>query len=246
MSNDVDYRLYYWPGIQGRGEFVRLVLEDTGAAYVDVARLSEDQGGGAAAIVALLQDVSTSPYAPPILQHGELFISQTACVCRYLAERHRLAPSSEDDRFGADALALTIADFVDEIHDTHHPIAGALYYEEQKQEASRRSGFFLEQRLPKYLGYFERVLSANEASDGRWLIGGDCTYPDLALFQVIAGLTYAFPNAMRGQEKDAPHVMALHHRVADRPRIAAYLASERRIAFNEHGIFRHYPELDGA
>lgn len=247
MSNDdTSYRLYYWPGIQGRGEFVRLVLEDARASYVDVARLPEGEGGGAAAIVDALQrtDIGTPTYAPPILQDGELFIAQTATICRYVAERHGLAPEAADDRLRADALQLTIADFVDEIHDTHHPIAGALYYEEQKPEAARRTSVFLEQRLPKYLGYFERVLAQNAASGGRWLIGSDCTYVDLSLFQVIAGLEYAFPNAMRALESEHSRVIELHARVADRPNVAAYLASDRRIPFNEHGIFRHYAELD--
>ena len=36
------YELYYWPSIQGRGEFIRLTLEEAGADYVDVARKSDD------------------------------------------------------------------------------------------------------------------------------------------------------------------------------------------------------------
>ena len=247
MSNDdTSYRLYYWPGIQGRGEFVRLVLEDARASYVDVARLPEGEGGGAAAIVDALQrtDIGTPTYAPPILQDGELFMAQTATICRYVAQRHGLTTDAVEDRFRVDALQLTIADFADEVHDTHHPIAGALYYEEQKPEAARRTSVFLEQRLPKYLGYFERVLAQNAASGGRWLIGSDCTYVDLSLFQVIAGLEYAFPNAMRALESEHSRVIELHARAADRPNIAAYLASDRRIPFNEHGIFRHYAELD--
>lgn len=245
-DDDTSYRLYYWPGIQGRGEFVRLVLEGAGASYVDVARLPEGEGGGAAAIVDVLQrnDIGTPTYAPPILQEGKLFIAQTATICRYVAERHGLAPEAADDRLRADALQLTIADFVDEIHDTHHPIAGALYYEEQKPEAARRTAVFLDQRLSKYLGYFERVLAQNAASEARWLVGVDCTCVDLSLFQVIAGLEYAFPNAMRARKSEQSRVIELHARVADRPNIAAYLASDRRIPFNEHGIFRHYPELD--
>ena len=40
------YELHYWPRIQGRGEFVRLALEQAGAEYVDVARGPKSSGGG--------------------------------------------------------------------------------------------------------------------------------------------------------------------------------------------------------
>ena len=244
---DAEYRLYYWPDIQGRGEFVRLVLEDAGASYVDVARLPEDEGGGVPALMACLDrdDVGTPNLAPPILQQGDLYISQTAAICAYLGERHGLAPDG-DARWQALHLQLTIADFVVEIHDTHHPIAGSLYYEEQEAEAQRRTSAFREERLPRFLGYFERVLSLNRAGDGRWLVGADCSYADLSLFQVMTGVEYAFPNALAALREDYPHLFALCDRVRKRPNIAAYLASERRIAFNELGIFRHYPELDAA
>ena len=247
MANESSsYRLYYWPGIQGRGEFVRLVLEDAAASYVDVARLPEDEAGGARAIVEILEraDIGTPPFAAPILQHGDLFISQTATICRYLGMRHRLAPQRDEQRWQAEHLQITIADFVSEVHDTHHPIAGALYYEEQKAESLRRAAAFVEQRLPKFLSYFERVLAQNAGSGGRWLVGTDCTHADLSLFQVVAGLRYAFPNALRGAQQDHPKIVELHDRVAARPNVAAYLASERRIPFNQHGVFRHYPELD--
>lgn len=245
-GNASGYRFYYWPGIQGRGEFVRLVLEDARTQYVDVARLPADDGGGAGAIVELLRrnDLGTAPFAPPILRHGDLYISQTATICRYLGMRHGLAPETDAERWQAEHLQLTVADFVCEIHDTHHPIAGALYYEEQKTEALRRATLFREQRLPKFLDYFERVLAQNSKSDGRWLVGAHCTHADLSLFQVMAGLAYAFPNALRAAEKDHGGLFALHDRVAERPGIAAYLESERRLAFNQHGVFRHYAELD--
>ncbi len=242
---DAEYRLYYWPGIQGRGEFVRLVLEDASAPYVDVARLPDDGGGGMGALMEFLErdDVGTPTFAPPILQHGDLHVSQTAIICAYLGERHGLAPDG-DARWQAQHLQLTLADFVAEIHDTHHPIAGSLYYDDQKAEAQRRTAAFREERLPKFLGYFERVLTLNAAADGRWLVGTDCSHADLSLFQVVVGLEYAFPNALGALRDGHPNVFALRDRVCKRPNVAAYLASERRIPFNEHGIFRHYPELD--
>ena len=244
--NSVQYRLHYWPHIQGRGEFVRLVLEDAGAPYVDVARLPDNEGGGFGALSQLMHrdDTGAPAFAPPILQHGDLFVSQTATICRYVASRHGLAPEGDGDRLQAESLDLTIADFVVEIHDTHHPIAGQLYYEEQKPEALRRSAVFREERLPKFLGYFERVLQNNARAGGQWLVGPGCTHVDLSLFQVMAGLRYAFPNALGAVEKHYPGVIALHERVAGRANIKRYLACERRIPFNQDGIFRHYPELD--
>lgn len=237
------YELYYWAGIQGRGEFVRLALEEAGADYVDVAR----EAGGESAMSRLLGggDVEHPPFAPPFLRAGELIIGQTANILLYLGARHGVAPDDEAGRLWTHQLQLTIADLVDEVHDTHHPIASSLYYEDQRREARTRAADFLKSRAPKYLGYFERVLERNKAGD-RHLVGAALTYPDLSLFQIVAGLRYAFPRAMARLEPKHPRVVALHDRVAARPGIAAYLASDRRIAFNEHGIFRHYPELDTA
>ena len=235
------YELYYWDGIQGRGEFVRLALEEAGADYVDIAR----EDGGEGAMLRLLdgQEVEHPPFAPPFLRAGELLIGQTANILLYLGPHHDLAPADEPGRLWAHQLQLTIADLVDEAHDTHHPIAGSLYYEDQRAEAKRRTADFLKSRMPKYLGYFEKVLARNKAGDAH-LVGATLSYPDLSLFQVVAGLRYAFPRAMARLEPKYPRVIAVHGRVAARPRIAAYLGSNRRIAFNEHGIFRHYPELD--
>jgi glutathione S-transferase len=237
----VRYELYYWAGIQGRGEFVRLALEEAGADYVDVAREADGEG----AMLRLLdgEEVEHPPFAPPFLRAAKLLIGQTANILFYLGPRHDLAPTAEAGRLWAHQLQLTIADLVDEVHDTHHPIAGSLYYEDQRPAARRRTADFLKSRAPKYLGYFEKVLTRNKAGDGH-LVGAKLTYPDLSLFQVMAGLRYAFPQAMTRLEPKYPLVAALHDRVAARHRIAAYLSSERRIAFNEHGIFRHYPELD--
>ena len=235
------YELYYWTGIQGRGEFVRLALEEAAADYVDVAR----EAGGEGAMMRLLdgEEVDRPPFAPPYLKAGRLLIGQTANILLYLGPRHDLVPDSEAGRLWAHQLQLTIADLVDEAHDTHHPIASSLYYEDQRPEATRRTGDFLQLRVPKYLGYFEKVLGRNKARGGH-LIGAKLSYPDLSLFQVVAGLRYAFPRAMSRVEPKYPRVAALHDAVKARPRIASYLASDRRIAFNEHGIFRHYADLD--
>jgi glutathione S-transferase len=236
------YDLFYWSAIQGRGEFVRLALEEAGADYIDIAR----QPGGETEMMRLMasDDVACPAFAPPFLRAGELLVGQTANILLYLGGRHGLAPPDEARRLWAHQLQLTIADFVDETHDTHHPIASSLYYEDQRAEARARTADFHRSRMPKYLGYFEHVLARNPAGGGH-LIGTVLTYPDLSLFQLVAGLRYAFPNRMAALEPQYKRVVELHNQVAARPRIAAYLGSERRIPFNQHGIFRHYPELDG-
>lgn len=233
------YALYYWPAIQGRGEFVRLALEDAGADYVDVAR----RRNGVAAMTRMMDSrrLAVAPFAPPFLQIGRDVIAQTANILLFLGPRLNLAPRSEFGRLRVHQLQLTIADWLTEVHDTHHPIGGGLYYEDQRPEAKRRAADFTGNRLPKFLGYFERAL---ERSSGGYLLGRTCTYADLSLFQMIAGLRHAFPLAMKRLARRHPLLLTLHDRVAARPRIAAYLASPRRIAFNPHGIFRHYAELD--
>jgi glutathione S-transferase len=232
------YELYYWPSIPGRGEFVRLALEDAGADYVDVARAR-----GVPALMRRLDARSTArpPFAPPFLKAGDLVIAQTAAILLYLGPRLGLVPKGEPARLWAHQLQLTLADWLVEAHDTHHPIGGGLYYEEQKPEAKRRAADFTAKRLPKFLGYFERVL---ERGRGVWLLGRSFSYADLSLFQMIAGLRFAFPRAMQKLERRHPRSVEVHDRVAARPRLAAYLASKRRLAFNQQGIFRHYPELD--
>ena len=237
------YELYYWPTIQGRGEFVRLALEEAGAEYVDVAR----RRGGMDAMQLLMDGGGAGhpPFAPPFLKDGEVLIGQTANILLYLGRRHGLAPRDEVGRLWAHQIQLTIADAVDEAHDTHHPIASSLYYEDQQTEARRRTADFIANRIPKYLGYFERVLELNPQG-ARHLVGRRTSYCDLSLFQLVAGLRFAFPRAMAQLDLPLHRVAALHDRIAARPRIALYLKSARRIAFNEHGIFRHYPELDGA
>lgn len=235
------YELYYWPSIQGRGEFVRLALEEGDARYVDVARSS----GGEREMLRLLagRGAAPRPFAPPFLKAGRLVIAQTANILLYLGPRLGLAPRSEAGRLWVHQLQLTIADLVAETHDVHHPIAGSLYYREQKKEARRRAAHFVAERLPKYLGYFESVLKDNPVGE-RHLAGRTLSYADLSMFQVVAGLRYAFPQAMERLARAHRRLGELHSRVARRPRIAAYLASERRLPFNEQGIFRHYPELD--
>jgi len=234
------YELYYWPSIQGRGEFVRLALEEAGAEYIDVAR---NPRRGVPMLMRFLEGKSQGrlPFAPPFLKAGKLVLAQTANILLWLAPRHDLVPKSEAVRLWAHQLQLTIADWLVEVHDAHHPIGGAFYYEDQKPESKRRAAHFTAERLPKFLGYFERVLMREK---GGWLLGKAFSYADLSLFQMIAGLRYAFPRAMQRLEAKYPRQVALHDRVASRPRIAAYLASKRRIGFNRHDLFRHYPELD--
>ncbi|MEE7448059.1 glutathione S-transferase [Methylobacterium radiotolerans] len=236
------YELHYWPMIQGRGEFVRLALEEAGADYVDVAR-RDDEAGGIGPMLDRLSnpDDPRPPLAPPFLRDGEIVIGQSAAILLYLGPRLGLVGASERDRIWTHQLQLTVADAVDEAHDTHHPVGVGLYYADQKPEALRRAAEFRVARIPKYLGYFERVLAAN---GGARLVGADLSYADLSLFQLVAGLLYAFPKSTAAALRTNPRVARLHETVAQRPRLAAYLASERRIPFTEDGIFRRYPELD--
>ncbi len=232
------YELYYWPSIQGRGEFVRLALEDAAADYIDVARER-----GTAGMMAMMdgEGTATPPFAPPFLKAGKMVIAQTANILLYLGGRHGLAPKAEPGRLWIHQLQLTIADLVLEIHDTHHPLGPSLYYEDQRTPAKQRSAEFWSERAPKYLGYFERLVGKG---GGNYLNGRRMTYADLSIFQIVAGLRYAFPKRMSSFEREIPRLVALHDRIATRPNIEAYLASERRIAFNQDGIFRHYAALD--
>jgi glutathione S-transferase len=240
----MQYELYYWPEIQGRGEFVRLALEEGAADYLDIARMSARRGMGMPALLRFLNDqIERPPFAPPFLKAGRLVIGQTANILLFLGPRLGLAPRAEADRTWAHQLQLTIADFVSEIHDTHHPVAASLYYEEQKREAKRRAADFVRSRLHKFLDYFEHVLARNPRRGG-WMVGGRISYVDLSMFQIVAGLRYAFPRAMSRIESDCARLYALHAQVALRPNVAAYLASPRRLPFGEADIWRHYPELD--
>ena len=237
------YELYYWPSIQGRGEFVRLAFEDAAAKYDDVAR----RAGGMRAMMRFLQGQApgTRPFAPPFLKHGKLVIAHTANILHYVAPALGLVGARDAARITAHQHQLTITDLTAEVHDVHHPIGSSLYYEDQKREARRRAATFLDHRLPKFAGYFESLLARNRGRTGPFAVGAAHSYVDLSLFQVVAGLRYAFPRAMSRLETKLPRLSALAERVASRSGVAAYLASERRLPFNEDGIFRHYPELDG-
>jgi glutathione S-transferase len=238
------YELYYWPGIQGRGEFVRLALEEGAAEYIDMALVPEEEGGGVPALMKVLDapDIARPPFAPPFLKAGRRLIGQTPNILLFLGSRLGLAPKDATGKLWVHQLQLTLADFVVEIHDTHHPLGGGLYYEEQKPEARRRSKEFLANRLPKFLGYFERVIDRNPDSR-RWLAGKQVTYADLSLAQVISGLRYAYPQASAEALRACPRLVALHDAVFARPRIKRYVASARRLAFNNDDLFRRYPEL---
>ena len=231
------YELYYWPEIQGRGEYVRLALEEAKAAYIDVAR----EPGGTGAMMRMMEEGAMPPFAPPFLKAGKLVIGQTANILFYLGARHGLAPKTEAGKLWVHQLQLTMTDFVLETHDTHHPLGPSLYYEEQRVPAKKRTEEFWQERVPKYLGYFEDVL---DKAGGGYLAGRRLSYADLSLFQIVEGLRYAFPKRMKAFEKEIPGLRDLHDRIAQRPNIKAYLESDRRIPFNESGIFRHYKELD--
>lgn len=240
------YELHYWPGLPGRGEFVRLSLEAAGADYVDVAR----EPGGMERMLAFMGDpaLARPPFACPFLVDGRRVIGQTSLILQYLGPRLGLVGAAEGDRLWMQQLQLTIADLVAEVHDVHHPVGSSLYYEDQREEALRRAREFRKERLPKFMRWFETVLERNpkNAQPGaQRLVGARLGYADLSLFQVVQGLRYAFPKASARVLTKTPRVVALHDAVASHRRIAAYLASDRRTPFNEQGIFRHYPELDG-
>jgi len=240
------YELFYWPGIQGRGEFVRLALEAAGAPYVDVAR-ERGAGRGVKAMTSMLEGAAApqTPFAPPFLRDGEIVVSHVANILHHLGPKLGLAPKDEAGRLFAHGLQLTITDLVAEVHDTHHPISTDLYFEDQKTEAKARTDAFLQHRVPKYLGYFERVLGDNPAGQ-KHAVGAGLSTVDLSLFQIWAGLGYAFPHAFADAGRLYPALAALAASVAALPTVAAYLGSDRRIPFNTSGVFRHYPELDQA
>lgn len=241
----MSYQLHYWPGIQGRGEFARLALEAAGASYVDVARGDAAAGQGLPALLHYLEDASVvrPPFACPLLVDGQRVIGQTAAILLYLGPRLKLVGASEADRLWTHQIQLTIADAVDEAHNTHHPVGSGLYYEEQQAEALRAAQEFRTERIPRFLGWLETVLARNPKGD-KYLVGGRLSYADLSAFQLVEGLRYAFPKATQRALRKTPRLVALHARVAQQRRVAAYLRSERRLPFNEQGIFRRYPELD--
>ncbi|KAH9886385.1 glutathione S-transferase domain-containing protein [Xylariomycetidae sp. FL2044] len=250
-NKDVPYELIYWPGIPGRGEHIRLAFEEAGAEYSDTAHMEKgmDKVQEQISEKNVGDDFNPPPLAPPILRHGDLLISQTPNILFYLAPRLGLVPSADEDEdalYRVNGLALTALDGLsDEVHDCHHPIGAGLYYEDQKDESKRRSADFRENRLPKFMGYFERVLQSKSSGEGPWLYGNSLTYADLVLFQCIDGCKFAFPKAMSIAEKSSHyvHVFELYEAVKERPRIKAYLESDRRQKYSM-GIYRYYPELD--
>ena len=239
------YQFYYWSVIQGRGEVVRLALEEAGADYIDVAREETSEDGRRDVILTKLQDENLicPPFAPPFLVDGDFMIAQAANILQYLGPRIGLSPGDEHSCLFAHQIQLTVTDLLMEVHDTHHPISNALYFEDQIEEAKKRSAGFIENRIPKHMAYYEKILNNNPAQSN-WLIGHDLTYPDLSIFQVVEGLRYAFPKAFSEIEGNFPKVIALHDAVAKRSNVSEYLTSDRRIPFNTMGIFRYYPELD--
>jgi glutathione S-transferase len=239
------YQLYYHARIQGRGEFVRLALEEAGADYVDIGRMPEDLGGGQGAVLAMMGEAGGAqpPFAPPILKDGDYTISHTANILMYLGARTGLAPADEQARHWLHGLQLTITDFIKDVHDTHHPVANSLFYEDQKDEAAAANEKFHELRVPKYFGYFEKVIASNPAKSG-WLVGDALSYGDLSIYHLVEGMAFAWPKRWAAVAGNYPGVIEIRNRVVARPNIQAYLASPRRIPFNTHGVFRYYPELD--
>jgi len=237
------YRLYYWPNLPGRGEFIRLVLEQAGAKYVDIARQPEAEGGGMPPLMALRygQGEGQPAYAPPVLRAGDFWLAQTPAICDYLAAIHRLVPTEPQGRARALQVFLTIFDVLGEVHDTHHPISKARFYEDQKQAAKQNATSFLQDRLPNHMAYFDRVLSQ---AGGAYLLGHTLTYVDLAMYQLLLGLKHAFPKGASQVLTQTPGLSALFDKVAAQPRVAAFKASDRSVAFSNDGIFRNYPELD--
>jgi glutathione S-transferase len=239
------YELYYWPGIQGRGEFIRLALEEGGADYRDAALVPDSGGGGVPAILKVLaaRGLSRPPFAVPVLKAGRQVIAQTANILLFLGGELGLAPRDAAGRLWTQQLQLTILDLFEEIFSTHHPLGDGYAYEEQKAAARRRSKNFLGVRLPKFLSYFERVIELNRGR-GPWIVGARLTYADLSMAQVIAGLRYGFPRATARALRKRPRLARLHDAVFTRPRIIRYVASGRRVPFNNEDLFRHYPALD--
>ena len=239
------YKLYYWPMIQGRGEVIRLSFEEAGVEYIDVARNNQGQEDNQNAIIDILQNTNlmSPPFAPPFLIDGDIIIAQAAAILQYLAPKIGLIGKSNKEQTFAHQIQLTVSDLLTEVHDTHHPIASELFYEDQIEESKRRSANFIKIRIPKYLNYFEKIISNNKSNSG-WLIGNSLTYPDLSLFQIIEGLHYAFPKAFANIAGNYTNTITLRDAVAARPNIASYLKSNRRIEFNTMGVFRYYPELD--
>ena len=107
------YQLYYWPHIQGRGEVIRLALEEAGVDYTDVAREQNSEEESRNVILNVLQDKTLSrvPFAPPFLVDGGIMIAQAANILLYLSDKIGLAPLDEPGRIFAHQIQLTVTDF---------------------------------------------------------------------------------------------------------------------------------------
>ena len=238
------YQLWYWPGIPGRGEFVRLALEAAGVPYRDMGREL-----GAEAMLADMarraQDQRAHrPFAPPYLVDGDLAIGQTAHILTWLADRHGFGGGTAEADVHLIQLQLDISDAVAEVHSVHHPLAVGLYYHEQQAAALVRAGDFRGERMPKFLDHFEHALGV--ADSGPYVLGGRWSHVDTSLFQLWQGLSYAFPRAMATVAPRYPRLRAMVEAVAAIDTVAAYRVSDRCLPFNEDGVFRHYPELDAS
>ncbi|OJD36217.1 glutathione s-transferase [Diplodia corticola] len=252
------YELLYHPGIPGRGEYIRLVLEAAGAPYSDVA--NEKGSAGYATVQALCcsatstgdDDGNPPVFAPPALRVAgagkggrALLVAQTPNILAYLAPRVGLAPADEADALHANQVVLTALDLSNETHDSHHPIAVSLYYEDQKEEAARRAVDFRENRIPKFFGYFERTLKGNEGlGKGKYLVGDKLSHADTTVWQVIDGLLFAFPKELQARKEEFPLIFEkFYPGIKEEKGLKEYLASDRRLKYSQ-GLFRHYPELD--
>ncbi|KAI0012376.1 glutathione S-transferase protein-like protein [Xylariaceae sp. FL0662B] len=242
------YELIYYTGVPGRGEHVRLMFEEAGAPYEDTQFLSFDKARETVTHWLGAGGHGNPKYfAPPLFKHGDLVMSQTPNILLYLGPKLGLAGSREDDVYRVNALALTALDgLCNEVHDSHHPIAVMLPYEDQKEESLRRSQYWIKNRLLTHLEYWQKALVGDKETGGPWLLGTTLTYADLVLFQCLDGTTYAFPNAMKQARESGKYdrVFELWEAVKARPNIAAYLGSNRRQKYQDWGIYRHYPDND--
>ncbi|KAL1639271.1 hypothetical protein SLS58_008113 [Diplodia intermedia] len=251
------YELLYHPGIPGRGEYIRLVLEAAGTPYSEPAR--EKGKAGYDAVLATCSPSSTGDadgnppvFAPPALRvpgagrDGKaLVIAQTPNIIQYLAPKVGLAPADEADALHASQIMLTALDLSNETHDSHHPIAVSLYYEDQKDAAKQRAKDFRENRIPKFFSYFERSLKGNEESGGgKYLVGDKLTHADTTVWQVIDGLLFAFPKELEARKEEFPLIFGkFYPGIKEEKGLKEYLASDRRLKYSQ-GLYRHYPELD--
>ena len=250
------YELLYWPEIPGRGEFIRLAFEATGTSYKDVANESKD--GINAVLAAKADDLTIDSdgnppaFAPPalrILGEGKegktLVLYQTPAILSYLGDKLGLAGEDEVEKHWILSHTLTALDLNNEAHDTHHPVAVAKYYEDQKEEALKKATDFRENRLPKFFSFFERVLKGNdENGQGKYLVGSKLSYADTTVWHVLNGLKFAFPKELEAREKEFPTLFGTFYpSVQEQSGLKDYLSSDRRKPYSM-GIFRHYPELD--